>query len=117
MPRPLHRLAWRAAHAAALLLLGASGWSLRAAAPAAEVRQQNGTFAPGALTIRAGATVAFLNDDRLAHNVYSQTAGHAFDLGLALPGESVEHEFARPGVVDIRCAVHPRMRLAVTVQP
>ncbi|MDO9710883.1 cupredoxin domain-containing protein [Paracraurococcus lichenis] len=112
------RLAWPALHAAALALAGLSAWSLATAAPArVEVRQANSSFAPGTLTLRAGTQVVFRNDDQLAHNVYSRTEGQAFNLGMAKPGESVERAFATPGTVDIRCAVHPRMRLTLTVEP
>lgn len=117
MPRtPLRSLAWPALHAGALGLLAASG--LAVAAPSrAVVRQVESSFAPGALTVRAGTVVAFRNEDQLAHNVYSRTEGQAFNLGMARPGESVERTFDAPGLVEIRCAVHPRMRLALTVEP
>jgi plastocyanin len=120
MARPLLRkIAWPSVQACALLLAGVTAWSLVAAAAPApvQVRQVDSSFAPGTLTVRAGTKVSFVNDDRLAHNVYSRSEGQAFNLGMARPGESAERVFTEPGQVDVRCAVHPRMRLSVTVEP
>lgn len=111
-------LAWPAVYVCAVGLVGLSTWAAAAApaTPAAEVRQLNSIFAPDTLNIRAGTKVRFLNEDRLAHNVYSRTEGQVFNLGMARPGESVERIFAEPGQIDVRCAVHPRMRLLVIVE-
>ena len=48
------------------------------------------------------------------HNVYARTPGHQFDMGARAPGQADTVRFARPGTVEIRCAIHPKMRLTVT---
>ncbi len=73
-------------------------------------------FSEKAVTIRAGEAVTFVNDDDNVHNVHSVSPGHAFDLGAQQPGDKGSHVFASPGEVDVRCAIHPRMRLTVKVE-
>jgi len=113
----LRSFAWPVLYAGALGLSAATAASLAAGPTRAVVRQVEGSFAPGALTVRTGTVVTFANEDQLAHNVYSRTEGQTFNLGMAKPGESAERVFAAPGLIDIRCAVHPRMRLALTIEP
>jgi plastocyanin len=60
--------------------------------------------------------VTFVNDDDNVHNVYSATPGQEFDLGAQQPGTAGSHVFATSGEVKVRCAIHPRMRLTVTVE-
>lgn len=109
---------WSAVYLAALALAGASAASVVAAAPGTvQVRQSGSVFQPGVLTVAAGTRVVFVNDDTLAHNVYARSAGQSFNLGMVPPGGTSEQLFVQAGQFDIRCAVHPRMRLAVTVTP
>lgn len=80
------------------------------------VGQKDRIFSPGELTVRKGDTVTFLNDDFYGHNVYSETPGFAFDVGLQPPEEKRSISFDKTGVVDVRCRIHPRMRLTITVK-
>jgi len=67
------------------------------------------TFAPHVVVVPRGGTVVFANLDRIYHNVFSTTAGQAFDLGLYRNGESRSHRFAAPGLVAVYCNIHPKM--------
>lgn len=69
------------------------------------------------LTVKAGDTVSFRNDDRFAHSVLSRTAGQEFDLGVMKPGTVGEKRFDTPGTVEVECALHPQMKFTVEVQP
>jgi len=80
------------------------------------VTQSARAFSERELTVRAGDTVNFVNNDDVVHNVYSITDGHAFDLGAQAPGTSAAHTFTVPGKVKVRCAIHPKMKLDVVVQ-
>jgi plastocyanin len=80
------------------------------------VGQKGRLFSPGALSVKAGEVVVFNNDDTVTHHVYSSTKGQEFDLSTAKPGQNMRHTFSKPGRVDVRCGLHPGMRLAVTVQ-
>jgi len=77
---------------------------------------QKGTkFTPAVLPVVRGTTVDFTNDDWLAHSAFSKSAAKLFDLGLYGAGENKSVTFERPGVVEIFCAIHPRMNGVILV--
>lgn len=98
---------------AAAALLIASG----TAASAAEVviTQKAKKFDKKKVTISKGDSIKFVNSDSIAHNIHSRGAGK-FDLGAQKPGTSMSHVFAADGTFKIRCAIHPKMKLKVTVK-
>lgn len=87
------------------------------AALAADVRvsQKDKAFDPGRVTVTAGQSITFRNDDEVAHNVMSRSSGNRFNLKLQRPGEETRVTFETPGAVEVRCAIHPRMKLTVEV--
>jgi plastocyanin len=89
--------------------------SLAYAASRHVVGQKGSLFSPGKMTVKAGDVVVFKNDDAVTHHIYSSTKGQEFNLETTSPGQDVRHTFAKPGRVDIRCGLHPGMRLVVTV--
>lgn len=82
-----------------------------------KIVQKNKAFSTSAMTIKAGDTLTFVNDDQVTHNVYSVTPGFAFELRTQSPGHADAVPFPRAGVLDIECAIHPRMKLKLTVVP
>lgn len=80
------------------------------------VNQQDKKFSAGELTISKGDTVVFKNDDPFTHNVYSHSPGIGFELKVQKPGESSEVVFAREGSGEVKCAIHPQMKLKLTVK-
>ena len=95
--------------AAALCALGATAQQV------ATVSQKSRVFSPRAVTVAQGDTVVFVNDDgELLHHVYSRDAG--FDIGEQAAGTRVPVRFSRRGTFDVRCDIHPRMLLRVTVR-
>jgi plastocyanin len=50
------------------------------------IRQKGKVFSESEITVKRGDELLFLNDDNIAHNVLSITAGNRFDLGLLNPG-------------------------------
>ena len=67
------------------------------------------SFSPHVVVVPRGGTVVFANLDRIYHNVFSATAGQAFDLGLYRNNESRSHRFEAPGLVTVYCNIHPKM--------
>jgi plastocyanin len=72
------------------------------------------------ITVAAGTTVTFQNDDSAAHTVTNgtdgtPTDGAAFDEEVA-GGESVEITFDEAGTFDVTCRIHPDMQMTVTVE-
>jgi len=82
-----------------------------------EIAQKNKSFSQAELTIKVGDTVNFPNKDPFFHNVYSLSAAKSFELGSYPAGESRNIAFDAIGEVDIECAIHPRMKLVITVTP
>ncbi len=84
-------------------------------APHAVMEQRNDTFVPRALVIVAGTTVDFPNSDPKLHNVFAMSSAKKFDLGMYDKGESKSVTFETPGVVPVRCNVHPKMEAFIVV--
>jgi plastocyanin len=59
----------------------------------------------------------FRNDDAVVHNVFSSDAAFRFNLRAQAPGASTAVAFDQPGTFHVRCAIHPNMKLDVTVAP
>lgn len=81
-----------------------------------KVSQKNKTFSQGSITIKKGEAITFVNDDGVTHNVYSTSSGNAFNLKTMAPGSSANATFGTSGTAEVRCAIHPTMRLTVTVK-
>lgn len=74
-------------------------------------------FVPRVQTIGVGGAVAFPNQDPFSHNVFSNSALGAFDLGLYRTGKSRAATFPKPGVYAIYCNIHARMVSYVVAVP
>ena len=89
------------------------------AAPAAAedhvVSQKGKRFQPESVRVRVGDRVLFQNDDETTHNVFSRSEGAAFNVGLQEPGSSSPVTFEKAGPVEVRCAIHPGMKMTVEV--
>lgn len=72
-------------------------------------------FVPRILPVTKGSTVAFPNEDRILHNVFSLSGKNRFDLGLYRRGESAETALDHAGIVQIFCNVHHSMVAYVLV--
>lgn len=79
------------------------------------VEQSGKKFSQTEITVKKGDTVRFVNKDPYTHNVYSQSRGNAFDVKVQKPGESSDVLLSTPGDVDVRCAIHPSMKLTIHV--
>ena len=71
-------------------------------------------FAPAALTVHAGATVTWTNNDDEPHTVVSDAG--LFRSGALDTGESFSFKFDRPGTYRYACSIHPRMVGTIVVQ-
>jgi plastocyanin len=80
------------------------------------VVQKDRAFSVSTLAVKVGDQVVFVNQDTVNHNIYSETKGLEFDV-LQKPGTSHTVRFAQPGVTEVRCAIHPVMKLEVRVTP
>ena len=62
-------------------------------------------FAPAAITVPAGTTVTWTNNDQFTHSVRLPEA-EAQDM-VVKPGETAEHAFEAPGNYPYICTFHP----------
>jgi plastocyanin len=93
-----------------------SGAAVAAFAAEQTVTQKGKVFSKPEVTLKKGDTIVFVNDDTVAHNIYSATAGNDFNLGSQPPGKSVSVTFDKTGEIDVMCAIHPLMKMKVKVQ-
>jgi len=105
----------------ALLLLGACLLGLTGAvyAMAAEhtIGQKNKEFSQAEITVKPGDAVVFANDDEVTHNVFSNSPCCKFNLKTQAPGDKSSVTFEKEGTVEVRCAIHPKMKLTIHVKP
>ncbi|HYE40237.1 MAG TPA: plastocyanin/azurin family copper-binding protein, partial [Ramlibacter sp.] len=80
------------------------------------VSQKAKAFGPTKLSVQAGDSVKFVNDDPFAHNVFSLSDAKSFDLGSYGQGLAKSVLMDKPGTVEVECAVHPDMRMVIEVR-
>jgi plastocyanin len=100
---------------AMLPLVILAGLSTGALAATQVIHQQGRAFSSESITVKKGEAVTFLNDDTVPHNVMSASKGNEFNLGSLPPGSTTDVVFKDAGDVQVICAIHPRMKMAVTV--
>lgn len=83
----------------------------------ATVSQTGLQFHPRVITVVAGQTIDFPNDDDVAHNVFSLSKAKQFKLGIYPKGQSRSVKFDKPGVIDLFCSIHRHMHAVVVVTP
>lgn len=81
----------------------------------AAIDQKDTQFVPHVLPVTVGSTVQFLNSDKVYHSVFSIDAPNNFDLGMFGPGASRSVTLSKPGLVKVRCNVHPDMLALIMV--
>lgn len=80
------------------------------------VSQKDKAFNTDTVEISVGDSVEFKNDDKITHNVFSSTAAIKFDLKTQKPGLSSVVKFDTEGEGEVRCAIHPQMKLKLKVK-
>jgi plastocyanin len=86
------------------------------------VMDQKGlSFQPHILVVPVGATVDFLNSDKVQHNIFwpsiSGDKKQTHNMGTWPTGEVRPFKYDKPGVVPLLCNVHPEMGGYVIVVP
>ena len=80
------------------------------------ISQKKRTYAPKAVTIKAGDKLRVVNDDIFLHHAFIDSPDLQFDSGSMEEGEERDIEFTKPGEYQLKCAIHPKMNLDVTVE-
>ena len=85
------------------------------------IDQKGLLFQPHVAAVPVGATVEFLNSDKVAHNIFwpaiSGNKKMSHNMGTWPSGQKREFKFDTPGVVPLLCNVHPEMSAYIVVSP
>ena len=92
------------------LLLPASAM---AAAGGHVIVQKGRAFRPAEITIGRNEPLTFTNEDSFIHQIY--VVG-LFDSEEKGPGENLNETFPQAGAFQVRCHIHPTMRMTVHVR-
>ncbi|MGB9234142.1 MAG: cupredoxin family copper-binding protein [Terriglobales bacterium] len=116
--RKLLRVAVSAA-LAALFLVAASGqyraWAAEGAAAAGtEVKIDNFSFTPQAITVKAGTTITWTNHDDIPHTVVSDE--QLFKSKALDTDDKFSTTLTKPGTYSYFCSIHPKMTGKVVVE-
>jgi plastocyanin len=87
-----------------------------AADEAHTVVQKSRAFHPTEVTINRGESLTFTNNDEFIHQIYVPGPGFSFDSDEKNPGENITETFTASGTFEVRCHIHPKMKLAVHVK-
>lgn len=80
------------------------------------VDQQGQKFASTAVTLKKGDTIRYENHDDVNHNIETiDEDGNVADQGIQKPGDAITVPFTKEGTFEVRCKIHPRMKMSVTV--
>src|SRR5579862_9252774 len=80
-----------------------------------EVKIDNFSFGPMTMTVAAGTTVTWTNNDDVPHTVVSDDKT-TFKSKALDTGEHFSYTFTKPGKYSYFCSVHPKMVAEVVVQ-
>ena len=125
----IRNLSLRLAAAVALFVavVSATGCaSTPASSPAASVSATSGpiavairnlSFGPQSVTVHAGTTVSWTNQDPQPTHHTATADGGAFTTGSLGPGQSGAFTFTTPGRYAYHCAIHTYMTGVIVVVP
>ena len=83
-------------------------------ASTAEVKIDNFSFGPAAITVPVGTSVTWVNRDDIPHTVVSTEK--VFKSKVLDTDEKFSYTFTKPGEYPYFCSIHPKMTGKVVVQ-
>jgi plastocyanin len=102
------------AFAAAVLAAAAAFPAAGAQVADTEVKIDNFAFVPQRITVKAGTTVIWTNDDDIPHTVASSTK--TFKSSALDTKDKFSFTFTTPGAYEYFCSLHPHMTGAIVVE-
>ena len=87
----------------------------RALADDQTIKIANFTFDPPTLTVKAGTTVTWVNNDDIPHLVTDKDG--KFHSSALDTDEKFSQTFSTAGTVEYFCAIHPKMTGKIVVTP
>lgn len=80
------------------------------------VAQKGRNFSVSHIVIASGDTIRFTNEDDFLHQIYVDLKDIVFDLAEQRPGQAIDVRFPLAGTFPVRCHIHPKMLLWVSVE-
>jgi plastocyanin len=80
------------------------------------VAQKGRNFSLSQIAIARGDTIRFTNEDDFLHQIYVDSNDIVFDSAEQRPGQAIDVKFPLAGTFPVRCHIHPKMLLQVTVE-
>ena len=80
----------------------------------AEVKIDNFTFAPQQLTVKAGTTITWINEDDIPHAVAASS--RLFKSKALDTDDKFSFTFTTPGTYEYFCSLHPHMTGTIVVE-
>jgi plastocyanin len=108
------KLCAAAALAAAVLTAAITFPAASAQAVDRQVKIDNFTFAPQRITVKAGTTVTWINDDDIPHTVASSSK--LFKSKTLDTKDKFSFTFTTPGDFEYFCSLHPHMTGDIVVE-
>ena len=99
---------------ATVLVLHPTRAKSEAAASPLEVRVDNFTFGPDALTVPVNSTVTWVNKDDLPHVIASNDG--VFKSKALDTDDKFSYTFTKPGTYAYFCSIHPKMVGTIVVR-
>jgi plastocyanin len=86
--------------------------------PVPAVSIKNMAFSPATLTVKAGTTVTWTNDDTASHTIVSNDGSAVvYKSSVLATGASFPFTFKDAGTYSYHCGIHPSMKGIIVVQP
>jgi len=91
-----------------------SNGNTNTAAKVTDATIKNMAFSPAQITVAAGSTVNWTNQDSTAHTVTADNG--QFSSGNLSSGDSFQFTFKTPGTYAYHCGIHPNMQGTIVVK-
>ena len=88
----------------------------RAADPVVAVSQRDRQFTTASVVVPLNGILQVENDDEFVHQIYINAPTLTYESDEQEPGRTVDVHLTKPGMFEVRCHIHPRMLLQITVR-
>jgi plastocyanin len=100
--------------ALALAALPAVERTVAASPTSADVKIDNFSFTPAAITVKVGTQITWTNGDDIPHTVVSED--HSFKSTVLDTDEKFTFTASKPGTYSYFCSIHPKMTGKLVVE-
>jgi len=81
------------------------------------IEQSGQKFSEKSVEIKPGDSLTFANRGDVTHNInVINDDDEETDLGLLKPGQNLTYKFGKSGKFNVRCSIHPSMKMSVAVK-